>query len=61
MRPTESHPYTDGFRVVDEINTHNYIFDTVRDAGHKDSLSVLIFIGDGAININGISRIFSSK
>ena len=24
-----------------------------RDAGHKDSLSVLIFIGDGAINING--------
>ena len=24
MRPTESHPYTDGFRVVDEINTHNY-------------------------------------
>ena len=27
-----------------------------RDAGHTDSLSVLIFIGDGAININGIRK-----
>ena len=27
-----------------------------RDAGHKDSLSVLLFIGDGAININGIRK-----
>ena len=32
VRPAESHPYTDGFRVVDEINTHNYIFDVFVNA-----------------------------